>query len=63
MLSDGNLLMSLSVRQSGSQVNLAAERAPDSIDDVLAFVEASNKRIATMEAKASGIIKKPIWCV
>lgn len=29
----------------------AADRATDSIDDVLAFVEASNKRIAAMEAK------------
>lgn len=29
----------------------AADRAADSIDDVLAFVEASNKRIAAMEAK------------
>ena len=38
----------------------AADRASDSIDDVLAFVEASNKRIATIEAKASGNIKKPI---
>lgn len=31
----------------------AADRASDSIDEVLAFVEASNKRIATMEAKAA----------
>ncbi len=31
----------------------AANRASDSIDEVLAFVEASNKRIAAMEAKAS----------
>lgn len=31
----------------------AADRAADSIDDVLAFVEASNKRIAAMEAKAT----------
>lgn len=30
----------------------AANRASDAIDDVLAFVEASNKRIAAMEAKA-----------
>lgn len=30
-----------------------ANRVSDSIDEVLAFVEASNKRIATMEAKAS----------
>ncbi len=30
----------------------AANRAADAIDDMLAFVEASNKRIATMEAKA-----------
>jgi hypothetical protein len=31
----------------------AANRASDAIDDVLAFVEASNKRIAAMEAKAN----------
>jgi len=31
----------------------AADRASDSIDDVLSFVEASNKRIAAMEAKAA----------
>ena len=30
----------------------AAERASDSIDDALSFIEASNKRIAQMEAKA-----------
>lgn len=30
----------------------AANRASDSIDEVMAFVEASNKRIAAMEAKA-----------
>lgn len=30
----------------------AANRAADAIDDMLTFVEASNKRIATMEAKA-----------
>ncbi|MHB1293108.1 MAG: plasmid mobilization protein [Sulfuricella sp.] len=30
----------------------AANRASDAIDDVLAFVEASNKRIVAMEAKA-----------
>lgn len=30
----------------------AANRASASIDDVLAFAEASNKRIAAMEAKA-----------
>ena len=29
----------------------AANRASDAIDDVLVFVEASNKRIAAMEAK------------
>lgn len=28
----------------------AADRAADSIDDVLAFVEVSNKRVAAMEA-------------
>ena len=31
----------------------AAERAGTAIDDALAFIEASNKRIAAMEAKAS----------
>ena len=31
----------------------AANRAADSIDEVLAFVEASNKRIDAMEAKAA----------
>ena len=30
----------------------AAERASASIDDTLAFIEASNKRIAALEAKA-----------
>ncbi len=32
---------------------LAAERAAASIDDALAFIAASNKRISAMEAKAS----------
>lgn len=32
----------------------AADRASESIDDVLSFVEASNARIAAMEAKAAG---------
>lgn len=31
----------------------AAERASDSIDDALSFIEASNKRIAQMEAAAA----------
>ena len=31
----------------------AAERAGTAIDDALAFIEASNKRIAALEAKAS----------
>lgn len=31
----------------------AADRASEAIDEVLAFVEASNKRIAAMEAQAS----------
>ena len=35
----------------------AADRAAKSIDDVLAFVEASNKRIAAMEAKADELKK------
>ena len=38
----------------------AADRASDSIDDVLAFVEASNRRIAAMEAKASENMKKTV---
>ena len=37
----------------------AANRASDSIDEVLAFVEASDKRIAAMEAKASKAGKGP----
>ena len=36
----------------------AAERAAASIDDSLAFVEASNKRIAAMEAKAAASRRK-----
>ena len=32
---------------------VAADRAAASIDDALAFITASNKRIAAMEAKAS----------
>lgn len=35
------------------RAKLAAERASSSIDDALAFVAASNKRIAAMEAKAA----------
>lgn len=31
----------------------AADRAADSIDDTLAFIDASNRRIAAMEAKAA----------
>jgi hypothetical protein len=31
----------------------AADRASESIDDALAFVDASNKRIAAMEARAA----------
>lgn len=31
---------------------MAANRASDAIDDMLVFVEASNKRIAAMEARA-----------
>lgn len=36
----------------------AAERAADSIDDTLAFIDASNKRIAAMEAKAAANSRK-----
>ena len=32
----------------------AAERSCAAIDDALAFIDASNRRISTMEAKASG---------
>ena len=35
-------------------MNKATERAENAIDDVLAFVAESNKRIAEMEAKARG---------
>ena len=38
----------------------AADRASDSIDEVVVFVEASNKRIAEMEAKASEINKSAV---
>ena len=37
------------------QAKAAADRASDSIDDVLAFVEASDKRIAQWKLKASKI--------
>lgn len=36
----------------------AADRAADSIDDALAFIDASNKRIAAMEAKAAANSRK-----
>jgi hypothetical protein len=41
----------------------AAERACAAIDDALAFIEASNKRIAAMEAKArkSGARRTVQW--
>ncbi len=35
------------------QAKAAAERAADSIDEMLAFVEASNQRIEEMEMKAA----------
>lgn len=35
---------------------VAADRAGDAIDDALSFIDASNQRIAAMEAKAA----KPI---
>lgn len=38
----------------------AAERASDSIDEMLAFVEASNKRIAAMEAEESENMRKSV---
>lgn len=36
------------------QAKAAAERAADSIDEMLAFVEASNQHIEEMEMKAAG---------
>ena len=36
----------------------AGDRASDSIDDTLAFIDASNKRIAAMEAKAAANSRK-----
>ena len=36
----------------------AAERAAESIDDAVAFVAASNKRIAAMEAKSAARLRK-----
>jgi len=36
----------------------AADRAADSIDDALAYIDASNKRIAAMEAKAAANSRK-----
>jgi hypothetical protein len=33
----------------------AADRAGKSIDDALAFIESSNKRIASMESKAAKV--------
>jgi hypothetical protein len=36
----------------------AAERASDSIDDTLTFIDASNKRIAAMEAKTAANSRK-----
>lgn len=43
------------------KAKIAADRASDSIDGVLAFVEASNKRIAAMEAaKASEKMAKAV---
>lgn len=37
----------------------AAERAGSAIDEALVFIEASNKRIAAMEAKAAKAVKAP----
>ena len=37
----------------------AADRASEFIDDALAFIAASNKRIAAMEAKAQRPARKP----
>ena len=38
----------------------AADGASDAIDEVLAFVEASNKRIAALEVKASENMRKAV---
>ena len=38
----------------------AADGASDAIDEVLAFVEASNKRIAAMEVKGSKNMRKAV---
>ena len=38
----------------------AADGASDAIDEVLAFVEASNKRIAALEVKASKNMRKAV---
>lgn len=38
--------------QLADSAKAAADRATESIDDALAFVEASNRRIAAMERKA-----------
>ncbi|MEO6562319.1 MAG: hypothetical protein ABIN99_04625 [Nitrosospira sp.] len=38
----------------------AADGASDAIDEVLAFVEASNKRIAAMDVKASKNMRKVV---
>ena len=38
----------------------AADRAGAAIDDALAFIEASNKRIAAMQAKASRVRRSPL---
>ncbi|WP_295645672.1 hypothetical protein [uncultured Methylibium sp.] len=37
----------------------AADRAGAAIDDALAFIEASNKRIASMESKAARAARAP----
>lgn len=39
--------------QLADSAKAAADRASESIDDALAFIEASNRRIAAMERKAS----------
>lgn len=40
------------------KAKVATDRACESIDDVLSFVEVSNARIAAMEAKAAIALKK-----
>lgn len=46
------------LRALADAAKAAAERAGASIDDALAFIDASNKRIAALEAKAASSARK-----